>query len=153
MILTGARLRALERRKPDDEACGEVETAHPGHPDSRDTFHAGTLRGVGRVHRRTCVDAYRRVAHARLYTSVRQKTPCFFGDRAESGGFRLHGAVAGPVGAPPLCPVAFPCARLRLYPRPPPLRRSPRPGHRAMAPFESPPFPRAKIRHLPSKAG
>ncbi len=69
MVLTGARVRALERRKPDDEACGEVETAHPGHPGSRDTFHAGTLRGVGRVHRRTCVDAYRRVAHARLHTT------------------------------------------------------------------------------------
>ncbi len=35
------------------------------------------------------------------YNSVCQKTPCFSGDRAESGGFRLHGTLAGPVGAPP----------------------------------------------------
>ncbi len=33
--------------------------------------------------------------------SVCQKTPCFSGDWAESGGFRLHGILAGPVGAPP----------------------------------------------------
>ncbi len=33
--------------------------------------------------------------------SVRQKTACFSGDRAGSGGFRLHGTLAGPVGARP----------------------------------------------------
>ena len=36
-------LAALERKKQDDEACGEIETAHPGYLGSQDTFYVGTL--------------------------------------------------------------------------------------------------------------
>ncbi len=45
-IPTGAQVRAQEKKKPDDEACGEIETAHPGYPGSQDTFHIGTLKGA-----------------------------------------------------------------------------------------------------------
>ncbi len=31
MILTDEQVAALERKKHDDEACGEIETAHPGY--------------------------------------------------------------------------------------------------------------------------
>ncbi len=31
IILTGEQVAALERKKHDDEACGEIETAHPGY--------------------------------------------------------------------------------------------------------------------------
>lgn len=31
-------------------ACGEIDTAHPGHLGSQDTFYVGTLKGVGRVY-------------------------------------------------------------------------------------------------------
>jgi len=30
LILTESRIQALEKKKQDDEACGEIETAHPG---------------------------------------------------------------------------------------------------------------------------
>ncbi|GJL76754.1 MAG: hypothetical protein NMNS02_28600 [Nitrosomonas sp.] len=33
-----------------DEACGEIETAHPGYLGSQDTFYVGNLKGVGRVY-------------------------------------------------------------------------------------------------------
>jgi len=48
-ILTEAQVQALEKKKLDDEACGEIETAHPGYLGSQDTFYGGTLKGVGRV--------------------------------------------------------------------------------------------------------
>ena len=48
-ILTEAQVQALEKKKLDDEACGEIETAHPGYLGSQDTFYVGTLKGVGRV--------------------------------------------------------------------------------------------------------
>ena len=72
MILTESQVQALEKKKHDDEACGEVETAHPGYLGSQDTFYVGTLKGVGRVYQQTFVDTYSAVAQAKLYTT---KTP------------------------------------------------------------------------------
>ena len=72
MILTEAQMQALEKKKLDDEACGEVETAHPGYLGSQDTFYAGMIKGAGRVYQQTYVDTYCKVAHAKLYTT---KTP------------------------------------------------------------------------------
>lgn len=48
------RLKALERRASDDEACGEIETAHPGYLGSQDIFYVGNpgqLDGQGVVTR------------------------------------------------------------------------------------------------------
>ena len=58
IILTEAQVQALEKKKHDDEACGEIETAHPGYLGSQDTFYVGTLKGVGRVYQQTYVDTY-----------------------------------------------------------------------------------------------
>ena len=71
-ILTETQIAALERKKDDDLACGEIETAHPGYLGSQDTFYVGTLKGVGRVYQQTFVDTYSKVAHCKLYTT---KTP------------------------------------------------------------------------------
>ena len=30
LVLTESQVQALEKKKLDDEACGEIETAHPG---------------------------------------------------------------------------------------------------------------------------
>ena len=68
-ILTEAQVQALEKKKLDDEACGEIETAHPGYPGSQDTFYVGTLKGVGRICQQTYVDTCCKVAHAKLYTT------------------------------------------------------------------------------------
>lgn len=72
IILTEAQVVALEKKKFDDEACGEIETAHAGYLGSQDTFYVGTLKGVGRIYQQTFVDTYSKVAFAKLYTT---KTP------------------------------------------------------------------------------
>lgn len=72
IILTHEQVAALERKKHDDEACGEIETAHPGYLGSQDTFYVGNLKGVGRIYQQTFVDTYNKVAFAKLYTT---KTP------------------------------------------------------------------------------
>ena len=72
VILTDEQVAALERKKHDDEACGEIETAHPGYLGSQDTFYVGNLKGVGRIYQQTFVDTYSKVAFAKLYTT---KTP------------------------------------------------------------------------------
>ena len=50
LVLTEAQDVALEKKKQDDTASGEIETAHPGYLGSQDTFYVGTLKGVGRVY-------------------------------------------------------------------------------------------------------
>lgn len=72
ILLNDSQIAALERKKHDDEACGEIETAHPGYLGSQDTFYVGNLKGVGRIYQQTFVDTYSKVAFAKLYTT---KTP------------------------------------------------------------------------------
>jgi transposase InsO family protein len=72
MILTEAQVAALEKKKHDDEACGEIDTAHPGYLGCQDTFYVGTFKGVGRVYQQTFIDTYSKVVCAKLYTT---KTP------------------------------------------------------------------------------
>ncbi|WP_422824268.1 IS481 family transposase [Xenorhabdus siamensis] len=72
ITLNDAQITALEKKAYDDEACGEIETAHPGYLGSQDTFYVGNLKGVGRIYQQTFIDTYSKVAHCKLYTS---KTP------------------------------------------------------------------------------
>ena len=72
IVLNDAQIAALEKKAHDDEASGEIETAHPGYLGSQDTFYVGNLKGVGRIYQQTFVDTYSKVAHCKLYTS---KTP------------------------------------------------------------------------------
>ena len=72
LILTESQIQALEKKKQDDQACGEIETAHPGYLGSQDTFYVGTLKGVGRIYQQTFIDTYAKVGFAKLYTT---KTP------------------------------------------------------------------------------
>jgi len=72
IILTEAQVAALEKKKEDDVACGEIETAHPGYLGSQDTFYVGNLKGVGRIYQQTFVDTYSKIAFCKLYTT---KTP------------------------------------------------------------------------------
>lgn len=41
--LTDSQIAALERKVSDDEACGEIETAHLGHQGSQGTFYVGAV--------------------------------------------------------------------------------------------------------------
>lgn len=72
IILTESQVAALEKKKHDDEACGEIETIPPGYLGSQDTFYVGNLKGVGRIYQQTFVDTFCKVAFAKLYTT---KTP------------------------------------------------------------------------------
>jgi len=72
MVLTEAQVVALERKREEDLACGEIDTAHPGYLGSQDTFYVGTLKGVGRIYQQTFVDTYSKWSAAKLYTN---KTP------------------------------------------------------------------------------
>jgi transposase InsO family protein len=76
-VLTEAQVVALERKRDDDVACGEIETAHPGYLGSQDTFYVGTMKGVGRIYQQTFVDTYSKVAFAKLYPT---KTPIMAAD-------------------------------------------------------------------------
>ncbi len=69
LILTEAQVIALERKKEKQEACGEIETEHPGYLVAQDTYYVGTIKGVGRIYQQTVIDTYSRVAFAGLYTS------------------------------------------------------------------------------------
>ena len=46
IILSDSQIAALEKKKHDDEACGEIETIHPGYLGSQDTFYVGNLKVV-----------------------------------------------------------------------------------------------------------
>ena len=72
ILLTEAQVAALERKREEQQECGEIETAHPGYLGSQDTFYVGNMKGVGRIYQQTFVDTYAKVAFAKLYTS---KTP------------------------------------------------------------------------------
>ncbi|MEM6812754.1 MAG: IS481 family transposase [Pseudomonadota bacterium] len=72
LIFTESQLEALERKKEEKLAHGEIETEHPGYLGSQDTFYVGTLKGVGRVYQQTFVDTYSKVSQAKLYN---MKTP------------------------------------------------------------------------------
>ncbi|MDW0711142.1 helix-turn-helix domain-containing protein, partial [Mannheimia haemolytica] len=41
IILSETQVQALERKKEDEIACGEIETVHPGYLGSQDTFYVG----------------------------------------------------------------------------------------------------------------
>jgi len=67
IILTEAQVAALERKKEEQEAFGEIETEHPGYLASQDTYYVGNIKGVGRIYQQTVIDTYTRVAFTKLY--------------------------------------------------------------------------------------
>jgi len=69
LILTEAQIVALEKKKEQDQARGEIVSEHPGYLGSQDTFYVGTLKGVGRIYQQTFVDTYSKVAHCKLYAA------------------------------------------------------------------------------------
>ena len=67
LILTETQLQALEKKKEQQEAHGEIETEHPGYLGSQDTYYVGTIKGVGRIYQQTFIDTYSKVGFAKLY--------------------------------------------------------------------------------------
>ena len=67
IILTEQQVAALERKKLDQEAKGEIETHHPGYLGAQDTYYVGTIKGVGRIYQQTFIDTNSKVVHLKLY--------------------------------------------------------------------------------------
>jgi hypothetical protein len=60
IILSENQLTPLEKVKNKREACGEIETMHPGYLGSQDTYYVGNIKGIGRIYQQTFVDTYSR---------------------------------------------------------------------------------------------
>lgn len=67
LILTESQIVALERKKEEEKANGEIETYHPGYLGAQDTYYVGTVKGVGRIYQQTFIDTYAKTALAKLY--------------------------------------------------------------------------------------
>lgn len=68
LILSESQLAALEKRRNEQEACGEIDTEHLGYLGCQDTYYVGNFKGIGKVYTQVFIDSYSRVAHAKLYT-------------------------------------------------------------------------------------
>ena len=66
-VLTEAQVQAMEKAKQEQEAHGEIETAHPGYLGAQDTYYVGTIKSIGRIYQQTFIDTYSKVAFAKLY--------------------------------------------------------------------------------------
>jgi len=66
-VLTEAQVQALEKAKQEQEAQGEIDTAHPGYLGAQDTYYVGTIKAIGRIYQQTFIDTYSKVGLAKLY--------------------------------------------------------------------------------------
>jgi hypothetical protein len=48
-------------------AHGQIETEHPGYLGAQDTYYVGTIKSIGHIYQQTFIDAYAKVAFAKLY--------------------------------------------------------------------------------------
>lgn len=67
LIMTQDQVAAMERKKQEKEAHGQIETHHPGYLGSQDTYYVGYIKGVGKIYQQTFIDTYTRVGFAKLY--------------------------------------------------------------------------------------
>ena len=66
--LSEEQVRLLERFSPEFRER-HIEAPHTGSLVAVDTFHVGTLKGVGKIYLQTAIDCHSRHAWARLYPS------------------------------------------------------------------------------------
>ena len=55
-----------------------LNTRYPGHIVEMDTFHVGTLKGVGRIYQFTAIDTFSSYSWAELFTEKSAKSACDF---------------------------------------------------------------------------
>jgi transposase InsO family protein len=68
VTLSDEQVRLLERFSPEFRER-HIEAPHTGSLVAVDTFHVGTLKGVGKVYMQSAIDCHSRFGWARLYTS------------------------------------------------------------------------------------
>ena len=74
--LTDEQIRALERFNPEFRER-HIEIRGPGDPVAVDTFHVGTLEGIGQVYMQSAIDCHTRYAWGRACTQPRSRLPRF----------------------------------------------------------------------------
>ena len=67
LVLTEAQVLTLEKATTDKEAHGEFESECPAFCGAQDTFHVGTLKGVGRIYQQTFIDTYSKAGFTKVY--------------------------------------------------------------------------------------
>ncbi|AXI24627.1 transposase [Cardinium endosymbiont of Sogatella furcifera] len=60
LVLTESQLAALEKRRNEQEAYGEIDTEHPGYLGCQDTYYVGNFKGIGKVYTQVFIDSYSR---------------------------------------------------------------------------------------------
>lgn len=66
-ILTESQVQALEDKKEEKEAHGEIETHHSGFLLGQDTYYVGYIKGVGKIYQQTGIDTYSNIGFAKTY--------------------------------------------------------------------------------------
>ncbi len=74
-VLSEQQIKLLERHSVEFR-CRHVESSRPGELLSQDTFHWGTLKGVGKVYVQVVVDVFCSLAFAKVYNSKMPITAC-----------------------------------------------------------------------------
>jgi transposase InsO family protein len=74
-VLSEEQIELLERHSVDFR-CRHIEATRPGEVLNQDTFHWGTLKGVGKVYVQVVVDVFCSLAFAKVYTSKMPVTAC-----------------------------------------------------------------------------
>jgi transposase InsO family protein len=74
-VLSEEQIELLERHSVDFR-CRHIEATPPGEVLNQDTFHWGTLKGVGKVYVQVVVDVFCSLAFAKVYTSKMPVTAC-----------------------------------------------------------------------------
>ena len=93
-VLTESQVQALELAREEKDACGEIETFHPGFLLGQDTYYVGYIKGVGKIYQQTGIDTYSNVGFAKLYSDRTGLTAAdFLNDKVlplfDSHGIRL----------------------------------------------------------------
>lgn len=66
-VLTESQVQAMELAKEEKEACGEIETFHPGFLLGQDTYYVGWIKGIGKIYQQTGIDTHSNVGFAKVY--------------------------------------------------------------------------------------
>jgi transposase InsO family protein len=94
-ILSETQIRLLERHSVEFR-CRHIEASRPGELLNQDTFHWGTLKGVGKVYVQVVVDVFCSLAFAKVYTA---KMPITAADLLYDRVLPFYCALGIPVGA------------------------------------------------------
>jgi transposase InsO family protein len=95
VVLNEAQIKLLERHSANFR-CRHIESSRPGELLNQDTFHWGSLKGVGKVYVQVVIDTFCSLAFAKVYNSKMPITAC---DLLYDRVLPFYEALGVPVGA------------------------------------------------------